>query len=112
MVAGSHDHWSGDLPKEWNCDIHENTMRLVPFTLSHYPIAAQDGYVLAGHLHPGYLLKGYRNNEKMRLPCFIFQHNIGILPAFGSFTGFTGITVEKGDHCYVIAEEEVVKIPG
>lgn len=111
LINGSHDRWSGDLPEEWHCDVHENTMRLHPFTLSHYPKPVEDSYVLAGHLHPGYLLKGHRNNEKIRLPCFHFQQKMGILPAFGSFTGLARIGVEKGDSCYIIADEEVLKIP-
>jgi DNA ligase-associated metallophosphoesterase len=110
LVAGSHDRWSGDLPQEWNCTIHE-MMRLAPFTLSHYPKPVQDSYVLAGHLHPSYLLKGHRNTETMTFPCFLFRQTMGILPAFGSFTGFTRVTLEKDDRCYIIGEEEVIKIP-
>ena len=111
LIAGSHDRWSGDLPKEWNCEIHENMMRLNPFVLSHYPTPVKEKYVLAGHIHPGYMLRGHRNNENIRLPCFLFQQNMGILPAFGGFTGLTRVGLEKGDMCYIIAEEEVLQIP-
>ncbi len=111
LIAGSHDRWSGDLPQEWNCYIHESTMQLGPFTFSHYPIPIKKRYVLAGHLHPGYLLTGNYGSEKIRLPCFLFKKDIAILPAFGSFTGLTKVAVEKGDSCYIIVEQEVLQIP-
>gem|GEM_PF-4957861 len=41
---------------------------------------------MAGHLHPCVNLGG-RAFDSLRLPCFHFKPHVGMLPAFGSFTG-------------------------
>ena len=47
---------------------------------------ATGAYVLAGHLHPCVVLGG-RAHQRLRLPCFHFGAQVGVLPAFGAFTG-------------------------
>jgi hypothetical protein len=56
--------------------------------LCHHPDAASRParYVLAGHLHPCVVLAG-RGGDRLRLPCFHFGAGVGVLPAFGTFTG-------------------------
>jgi DNA ligase-associated metallophosphoesterase len=112
LIGGSHDRWSGDLPDSWDIDVHTEPFRLAPFTLRHYPAA--DGaadYWLAGHLHPGVLLKEGKRGAALRLPCFYFTEEGAILPAFGSFTGVTRVEPGPGSHCYAVAGHEVVRVP-
>ena len=56
LVVGSHDRWSGEIPEAWRIKAHRESLLYKPFTLRHYPKAVEDGYCLAGHLHPGYRL--------------------------------------------------------
>ena len=112
LIGGSHDHWSGDLPDSWRIEVHNEPYRMAPFTLRHYPAATgADHYWLAGHLHPGVLLKEGKRGATLRLPCFYFTEQGGILPAFGSFTGVTRVETVPGSHCYAVAGHEVVQIP-
>ena len=112
LVGASHDRWSGELPRSWNIEVHEEPSWMAPFMLRHYP-AANDSeeYWLAGHLHPGILLREGKRGATLRLPCFYFTVRGGILPAFGSFTGMTRVEPDPGSHCYAVAGHEVVRVP-
>jgi DNA ligase-associated metallophosphoesterase len=112
LISGSHDRWSGDLPQSWRIEVHDEPWPLAPFVLRHYPATeGGDDYWLAGHLHPGVLLREGRRGAALRLPCFYFHGRGGILPAFGSFTGVARVEVVPGGHCYAIAGHEVMKVP-
>jgi len=109
LVRGNHDR-AGAPPEGW-ADGWENLALLdPPFCFAHYPAPSTDGYVLAGHLHPGIILKG-AGREKLRLPCFWFGPRVGVLPAFGSFTGMVAVDPAPGDRIYAIAEGELFPIP-
>ena len=78
--------------------------------LCHRPRPQPGGYVLAGHLHPCVTIGG-RANDRLRLPCFHFGSTVGVLPAFGSFTGMHPITREDGDQVFVVADDRVEALP-
>jgi metallophosphoesterase superfamily enzyme len=75
-------------------------------------------YALAGHWHPCVGVSG-RAFERLRLPCFwlgddsgqLPQQAVGILPAFGSFTGMHPIEARPGDRVFAIAGEVVRALP-
>ncbi|MGB3619143.1 MAG: phosphoesterase, partial [Catalinimonas sp.] len=68
-----------------------------------------DGYALAGHLHPAVRLNG--GGASLRLPCYWFGAQQGLLPAFGAFTGTATVRPRAGDGVFVIAEEQVMQVP-
>ena len=112
LIGASHDRWSGDLPSSWHIELQKEPRRMDPFMLRHYPAAdTTEAYWLAGHLHPGVVLKEGTRGATLRLPCFYFTEQGGVLPAFGSFTGVTRIEPDRGSHCYAVAGHEVVKVP-
>lgn len=83
-----------------------------PFLLTHHPSAdGQDGYNLAGHVHPAARLRGL-GRQQLRLPCFYFGVAGGILPAFGHFTGLADVPIQPGDRVYVVAGNEVLEVGG
>ena len=88
----------------------DEPLALGPFALCHHPEPVAGRYVLAGHWHPCISLHG-RANERLRLPCFWLGHEVGhavgVLPAFGAFTGMHPIERRPGDRVYVVAGEEV-----
>ena len=67
------------------------------------------GYVLAGHIHPAVSLSG-PGRQRERLPCFLFGERVGILPAFGDFTGGAAVGPRPGDRVFAVAGDEVVAI--
>ena len=67
-------------------------------------------YALAGHVHPGVVLAG-RGGDRLRLPCFHFGARVGVLPAFGTFTGMHPIKRDPGDRVFVVADNAVPELP-
>ncbi|RYX89132.1 MAG: ligase-associated DNA damage response endonuclease PdeM [Comamonadaceae bacterium] len=108
--------------------------------LCHHPQAIEGAYVLAGHWHPCVTVRG-RANDRLRLPCFWFAEEdpaesepsgsgsgsavlrrqgaapdrkraaVGILPAFGVFTGMHPIERRSGDLVFAIAGALVRQLP-
>jgi hypothetical protein len=74
------------------------------------PRAVPGAYVLAGHWHPCVRVEG-RALDRLRLPCFWFGEAVGVLPAFGEFTGMHPIRRTEGDRVYAVAEGQVVCLP-
>jgi uncharacterized protein len=46
----------------------------------------------------------------MQLACFWFGPEVGVLPAFGSFTGSTAVSPAAGDEVFALAGEQVVAV--
>lgn len=109
LVRGNHDRHAGDPPGELGIECVDSPVRLGPFVLAHHPVASGDGYVLAGHVHPAVRLYG-AGRQRLRLPCFIFGAGVGVLPAFGDFTGFADHEPEGSSTIYAIAEGAVIPV--
>ena len=109
LVRGNHDRRAGDPPPELGIDCCDPPCALGPFVLAHHPRESPAGYVLAGHVHPSVTLRG-RGRQRERLPCFHFGARVGLLPAFGDFTGTADVEVAPGDRVYVVAGGEVVEV--
>ncbi len=112
LINGSHDRWSGELPGEWGIQVHTRPLQIEPFALRHEPEPLDGSYVLAGHIHPGIGLRESRIGDMLRLPCFHFSKSIGLLPAFGEFTGLGLMEVNPGEACFAVADNLVVQVPG
>jgi uncharacterized protein len=118
LVRGNHDDRAGDPPASLGIDVVDEPLPLGPFALCHHPKPVAGHYVLAGHWHPCISVGG-RAFERLRLPCFWFgddsgqlPHNaVGVLPAFGSFTGMHRIEPRAGDRIFPIADEAVRALP-
>jgi DNA ligase-associated metallophosphoesterase len=118
LVRGNHDDRAGDPPTSLNIEVVDEPLALGPFALCHYPKAVAGAYVLAGHWHPCISVKG-RAFERLRLPCFWFgddsgarpESAVGVLPAFGAFTGMHRIEPRAGDRIFPVAGNVVRAIP-
>ncbi len=118
LVRGNHDERAGDPPAELDFTVVDEPLALGPFALCHHPRPVANAYVLAGHWHPCISVSG-RAFERLRLPCFWFGDDsgvlpgnaVGVLPAFGSFTGMHRIEPRAGDRIFPIAGELVRAIP-
>ncbi|MDB5946452.1 MAG: ligase-associated damage response endonuclease PdeM [Ramlibacter sp.] len=118
LVRGNHDLRAGDPPASLGIEVVDEPVRLGPFALCHHPKPVAGAYVLAGHWHPCISVKG-RAFERLRLPCFWFgddtcalpENAVGVLPAFGSFTGMHRIEPRAGDRIFPVAGNVVRSIP-
>jgi DNA ligase-associated metallophosphoesterase len=109
LVEGNHDRHAGAPPATLDVEIVQEPYRLGPWALCHHPQTVCAAYVLAGHEHPVYRLT--TRTDSVRLPCFRFGAQAGVLPAFGSFTG--GFEVNEsahGERVFVIAGDRVMAL--
>ena len=77
--------------------------------LCHHPQPRPSAYVLAGHLHPCVTVG--RGIDRLRLPCFQLSRTVGVLPAFGAFTGMHPIDRAPEDRVFVVADNAVHELP-
>jgi uncharacterized protein len=110
LVRGNHDDRAGDPPAYLGMRVVDEPFELDGFALCHHPRPRRGAYVLAGHLHPCVSLGG-RAFDHLRLPCFWLGDDVGVLPAFGAFTGMHPIHPQGSDRVYAIAEQSVAAMP-
>jgi DNA ligase-associated metallophosphoesterase len=106
LIVGNHDiltkrHYDEAGLKQYS------VLKEDPFVFSHEPMEDSKLYNLAGHIHPGAYLKG-KGRQGLRVPCFFFSPQAGLLPAFGSFTGLATVKVKKQDKVFGVVNNCVV----
>ena len=109
LVRGNHDDRAGDPPVQLGIMAVDEPLQLGGLALCHHPDTVTQGYVLAGHVHPCVRLAG-RAHDSLRLPCFWFGPQVGVLPAFGSFTGMHAVRPEPGDRVFGVADDQVLEV--
>ncbi len=111
LVRGNHDQRAGDPPPGWRVRSVDEPWLRDGLALAHHPHAVAGAYVLAGHLHPGTVLGG-RAYDRLHLPCFHFGPRVGVLPAFGEFTGLHVLPRAPGDRVFAVHGAQVRALPG
>lgn len=113
LIRGNHDCRAGDPPAQLRIDVVNEPHKLGSFALCHHPQTVEGHYTLAGHWHPCITLQG-KARERLRLPCFWLgneaAHPVGIVPAYGSFTGMHPIERRDSDAVFAIAGEVIRKV--
>jgi DNA ligase-associated metallophosphoesterase len=109
LVRGNHDR-AGPPPVGWGL-WRDDPWSDAPFVFAHVPVPSPAGYVLAGHVHPGVVLRG-AGRDRLRLPCFRVGPRVTVLPAFGTFTGLMTDSSVPDDRVYVVADGDVLELPG
>lgn len=113
LVRGNHDGHAGDPPSDWDVRCVDEPFEpegLPGLALCHHPAARPGRYVLAGHLHPAATIGG-RGPGRLRLPCFHLGADVGVLPAFGEFTGSHVLARRPGDRVFVVAGDALRELP-
>lgn len=105
LVRGNHDKHAGDPAAALGIEMVDEPFELAPFSFCHHPDIAAGGYVLAGHVHPVYVLS--TRLDSLRLPCFLIGPTRMILPSFGAFTGGHPIVPLAGEQVCVSSGEAV-----
>lgn len=113
LVRGNHDAHAGDPPADLSVQCLDGPLREGPWALLHEPQAVIGAWALAGHVHPGVAIGG-RANDRLRLPCFRFAPihggGLGLLPAFGEFTGLHVPTRQPDEQVFAVADECVLAV--
>jgi len=109
LLRGNHDARAGDPPPGLDIETVDAPLRCGPLLLAHEPEPLQEAYVLAGHVHPCVVV-GARGFDRLRLPCFHFGARVGVLPAFGEFTGSHALPRSGGDRLFAIADGRVHEV--
>ena len=118
LVRGNHDVRAGDPPASLGIDVVDEPFCLPvgshTLALCHHPQRVEGCYALAGHWHPCVSLKG-AGRDRVRLACFWLgdptTHAVGVLPAFGSFTGMHPIEPRPGDRVFAVAGDSIRALP-
>jgi DNA ligase-associated metallophosphoesterase len=105
LVRGNHDKHAGDPAEQLGIDLVDEPYTVGPYSFCHHPDIAAPAYVLAGHVHPVYVLA--TRSDALRLPCFIAGPTRMILPSFGAFTGGHALRPEPGERIWVSSGESV-----
>ncbi|MGI4813035.1 MAG: ligase-associated DNA damage response endonuclease PdeM [Janthinobacterium lividum] len=105
LVTGNHDRHAGAPAALLGIEQVEEPFPLGPWALCHHPQKVAGRYVLAGHEHPGVRLS--TRVDALRVPCFALGVDLGVLPAFGAFTGLMNIET-SGKRIYLVADDRVV----
>lgn len=110
LVPGNHDKLLKIDYDALDIRLTEKVHSLDPFTVVHEPGKNTDGFIISGHIHPGYTMGG-RARQTLRLPCFIIGDRQIILPAFSAFTGlYTGYKGSDTDSYYLVGNDTIFKV--
>ena len=109
LVRGNHDDRAGDPPALLDIQPFDEPLPLRGLALAHHPRPMAGAFVLAGHLHPCISVGG-RAHDWHRLPCFWFSDRVGVLPAFGAFTGMQAIRPQRGERVFAAAPDRVFEL--
>lgn len=113
LITGNHDKALITSPIDTAIELCGDSLITPPFIIQHHPENTSDNrnyFRIAGHLHPGYSLRG-KARQRVVLPCFCIDEHQLILPAFGSFTGKEIIEPKSKSRYFVIAGNSVTEIP-
>lgn len=103
LIKGNHDILSDRVYEELRIEVFENKV-LNSFLLIHDFTDDEENiglYKLCGHIHPAVRILGSAK-QALTLSCFYFNESIGVLPAFGRFTGKLIINPRQNDRVYVL----------
>ena len=109
LVRGNHDDRAGDPPPVLDIQAFDEPLLHHGLALCHHPQPIAGAFVLAGHVHPCVSIGG-RAHDWHRLPCFWFTQRLGVLPAFGAFTGMHALPRDAGDRIWAIAGGQLVAV--
>ena len=109
LVRGNHDRLAGDPPRAIAIECIDAPLLDEPFAFVHHARPVAGHYALAGHLHPAVVMTGPAR-QRERLACFWFGGEVGVLPAFGDFTGVAEVSPVPGDQVFVIADKQVLEV--
>ena len=109
LVRGNHDLKSGDPWSELSIKCLPEPLQMENWECRHHPLEKSEIPYLAGHIHPGYGIRG-SGRGGIRAACFWIREDSIILPAFGSFTGLKNVFPSPMDAIYLTNDQEIIEV--
>lgn len=110
LVVGNHDILDAENYHKGIINVFQK-LSVNPFLFIHdisdLSERHKNKYPISGHIHPAVQLKG-RGRQALKLPCFYFGKEYGILPAFGGFTGTHVIEPAEEDQVFMIVDSKIL----
>jgi DNA ligase-associated metallophosphoesterase len=108
LVLGNHDILNKQAYERAGMTLaHEFILGKIHFVHEHANDKQHSAFVVSGHIHPGYHLKG-AGKQQLLLPCFYFGKHHAIMPAFGSLTGLSEVEkIHKADKVYCFTPDKI-----
>lgn len=107
LVPGNHDRHAP--PACWRVRLRPEGHREGGFRFVHQPSTDSAAYTWCGHVHPAVVVGRGRHAD--RFPCFWLGDALGMLPAFGTFTGGHGVRPAVGDRVVAVTSEGLIDVP-
>jgi uncharacterized protein len=111
LVKGNHDV----LNEQWYIENSVNTVKGVytkygiNFVHDNTDAVETDNLVISGHIHPVLKLDG-KGKQSVTLPCFYFENNKLVLPAFGKFTGGFAVKKTRKNRIFVLTNNHIQEV--
>jgi len=109
LIRGNHDLKSGDPWSELSIKCLPEPLQMENWECRHHPLEKSEIPYLAGHIHPGYGIRG-SGRGGIRAACFWIREDSIILPAFGSFTGLKSVFPSPMDAIYLTNDQEIIEV--
>jgi uncharacterized protein len=72
-------------------------------------LPGSSSYFFSGHIHPGIRVNG-NGKQSLCFPCFYFDEQYAVLPAFSRFTGLAVIKPKSAGKVFAIVENQVIQL--
>jgi len=108
LVPGNHDRLMKIDYHDLGICLTEKSYMMEPFLITHHHTKnSESGFVISGHIHPGYIITG-KARQSCRMACFIVSQQHMVLPAFSAFTGlYTGYDISPSNKYYLIGNDTI-----
>jgi uncharacterized protein len=116
LVKGNHDILNTGWYEQVKINVFaDEPLRIKNLAFTHHYADIEkfpqhtEAYFLTGHLHPGISIKG-RSRQSLSFPCFYFNDQFAVLPAFSKFSGLALINKQKTDNVFAIVNNELIEV--
>lgn len=103
LVKGNHDRYV-TFPESWGI-VEEKDFYLDKFRFAHEFDSEILNFQFSGHIHP--MLRLRAGFDEIRLPSFVLDEKLCLVPAFSHLTGGQDIKLTAGQEAIVVMEEGV-----
>lgn len=109
IVPGNHDKHIGSLDPALKFRLLGSIHIELGIVFQHDPAEANALPTMCGHVHPCARLADW-DGSGVRVPCFVVEEKLAILPAFGSFTGGCRVEPTASRRLLATAAGRIVEI--
>lgn len=110
LVRGNHDILHDKWYAETGISVKEGEYQQGPFLFIHEQCKTRsDVFTFCGHIHPGVVIHG-DGRQALRFPCFYFESDHCILPAFSRFTGMATIDPAAAEQVFAVVNQTLIPL--